>query len=39
VQLLDTIDAGRRPIRLLGVSTHNFCSDAVGLPDDWLPFA
>jgi DNA polymerase-4 len=39
VQLLDKTDAGRRPIRLLGVSTHNFCSDAVGLPDDWLPFA
>ena len=25
VQLLDRTDAGRRPVRLLGVSVHNFC--------------
>jgi DNA polymerase-4 len=25
VQLLDKTDAGRRPVRLLGVSVHNFC--------------
>ena len=28
VQLLDKTDAGRRPVRLLGVSVHNFCGDA-----------
>jgi DNA polymerase IV len=27
VQLLDKTDAGRRPVRLLGVSVHNFCGD------------
>jgi DNA polymerase-4 len=39
LQLLDKTEAGRRPIRLLGVSVHNFSSDvapAVGPP--WLPF-
>ena len=39
VQLLDKTDAGLRPVRLLGVSVHNFCGD----PDtanqpDRLPF-
>src|SRR5262245_49646923 len=28
VRLLDKTDAGRRPIRLLGVCVHNFCSEA-----------
>jgi DNA polymerase IV len=39
VQLLDKTDAGRRPVRLLGVSVHNLCGDAdlVG-PPDRLPF-
>jgi DNA polymerase-4 len=27
VQLLEKTEAGRRPIRLLGVSVHNFCGD------------
>ena len=26
VQLLDKTDAGRRPVRLLGVSVHNLCT-------------
>ena len=34
VQLLDKTDAGRRPIRLLGVSVHNFCSTSDRLPFD-----
>jgi DNA polymerase-4 len=28
VHLLDKTDAGKRPIRLLGVSVHNFCTEA-----------
>jgi DNA polymerase-4 len=28
LQLLERTDAGRRPVRLLGVSVHNFCGDA-----------
>src|SRR5262245_35584227 len=28
VRLLDKTDAGRRPVRLLGVSLHNFCDTA-----------
>ena len=28
LQLLEKTEAGRRPVRLLGVSVHNFCSDA-----------
>jgi DNA polymerase-4 len=40
VQLLDRTDAGRRPVRLLGVSVHNFCGDAEGSSEPgWLPFA
>jgi len=35
VRLLEKTDAGRRPVRLLGVSVHNFCSAA---DDDRLPF-
>ena len=27
VELLDRTDAPRRPVRLLGVSVHNLCSD------------
>src|SRR5262245_25287520 len=39
VQLLEKTDAGRRPVRLLGVSVHNFCADGdlVDSPDR-LPF-
>ena len=36
VRLLDKTEAGRRPIRLLGVSVHNLCGEAVS--PDWLPF-
>ena len=28
VRLLEKTDAGRRPVRLLGVSVHNFCGEA-----------
>ena len=35
VRLLEKTDAGRRPVRLLGVSVHNFCSEA---EEDRLPF-
>jgi len=40
VRLLDKTDAGRRPIRLLGVSVHNFCSEGESEPEepDRLPF-
>jgi DNA polymerase-4 len=40
VDLLERTDAGRRPIRLLGVSVHNLCSPDSGRPEsaDWLPF-
>jgi DNA polymerase-4 len=39
VQLLDRTDAGRRPVRLLGVSVHNFCADGDLVdPPDRLPF-
>jgi DNA polymerase-4 len=39
VQLLERTEAGRRPVRLLGVSVHNFCGhpDVVD-PVDRLPF-
>ena len=36
--LLERTDAGRRPVRLLGVSVHNFSSAGDQLPADWLPF-
>jgi len=39
VQLLDRTEAGRRPVRLLGVSVHNFCGDTEGGAEPgWLPF-
>ena len=39
VRLLDKTDAGRRPIRLLGVSVHNFCGQhESGDEPDRLPF-
>jgi len=40
VRLLDKTDAGRRPIRLLGVSVHNFSAghEPVDEVDDRLPF-
>jgi DNA polymerase-4 len=38
LRLLDRTEAGMRPIRLLGVSTHNFCEQPGTQPDDWLPF-
>ena len=39
IQLLDKTEAGRRPVRLLGVSVHNFCSEADPAgPPDGLPF-
>ena len=39
LQLLERTDADRRPVRLLGVSVHNLCTEAdVQPPHDWLPF-
>jgi DNA polymerase-4 len=40
VQLLDRTEAGRRPVRLLGVSVHNFCGEAESPIEqaDRLPF-
>jgi DNA polymerase IV len=38
VQLLERTEAGRRSIRLLGVSVHNFCTDLDADCDDRLPF-
>ena len=39
LQLLARTDAGRRAVRLLGVSVHNLCSGTEPtLPDDRLPF-
>jgi DNA polymerase IV len=38
LQLLDKTDAGRRPVRLLGVSVHNFCAEAEVEATDRLPF-
>jgi DNA polymerase-4 len=35
VKLLEKTEAGIRPVRLLGVSVHNFCSEA---DEDRLPF-
>jgi len=34
VGLLEKTDAGRRPIRLLGVSVHNLCDDLLVAPDE-----
>jgi len=39
VQLLERTDAGRRPVRLLGVSVHNFCREDDDASDpERLPF-
>jgi DNA polymerase-4 len=38
VALLSKTDAGRRPVRLLGVSVHNLSTDAVQVPGNRLPF-
>jgi DNA polymerase IV len=38
VRLLDRTDAGRRPVRLLGVSVHNFCAEGEAPAPDRLPF-
>ena len=38
VQLLAKTDAGRRSVRLLGVSVHNFCGPEATGRDDQLPF-
>jgi DNA polymerase IV len=38
VRLLDKTEAGQRPVRLLGVSVHNFCGDDPGQDPDRLPF-
>jgi DNA polymerase-4 len=39
VTLLEKTDAGRRPVRLLGVSVHNFCDDSEAVSADRLPFS
>ena len=38
VGLLEKTDAGRRPIRLLGASVHNFCTEVEAPDPDRLPF-
>jgi len=38
VTLLEKTDAGRRPVRLLGVSVHNFCDETQERDPDQLPF-
>jgi DNA polymerase-4 len=38
VALLSKTDAGRRPVRLLGVSVHNLSGESVQLPSNLLPF-
>jgi DNA polymerase-4 len=38
VRLLEKTDAGRRPIRLLGASVHNFCGEVEAPEPDRLPF-
>ena len=38
VQLLEKTEAGHRPVRLLGVSVHNFCTQETPQPPDRLPF-
>jgi DNA polymerase-4 len=39
LQLIERTDAGKRPVRLLGVSVHNFCDAAALGPAEWLPFS
>jgi DNA polymerase-4 len=38
VRLLEKTDAGRRPIRLLGASVHNFCGEIEATDPERLPF-
>ena len=38
IRLIEKTDAGARPVRLLGVSVHNFCGEHDATPGDWLPF-
>jgi DNA polymerase-4 len=38
VKLLEKTEAGTRPVRLLGVSVHNLCSDTDLIPPHLLPF-
>ena len=38
VRLLENTGAGRRPVRLLGVSVHNFCAETTEPDPDQLPF-
>jgi DNA polymerase IV len=38
VRLLEKTEAGRRPVRLLGVSVHNFSSESESPDPDRLPF-
>jgi DNA polymerase IV len=38
VRLLEKTAAGRRPVRLLGVSVHNFCTEATPDAPNRLPF-
>jgi DNA polymerase-4 len=38
VGLLAKTEAGRRPVRLLGVSVHNFSAEPTQAPRDRLPF-
>jgi DNA polymerase-4 len=38
VHLLEKTDAGRRPVRLLGVSVHNFCTEEDLIDPERLPF-
>jgi DNA polymerase-4 len=38
VRLLEKTDAGKRPVRLLGVSVHNLCTEADTQAPDQLPF-
>ena len=38
VKLLDRTEAGRVPVRLLGVSVHNFCSESDLVDPSQLPF-
>ncbi|HEX4348108.1 MAG TPA: DNA polymerase IV [Vicinamibacterales bacterium] len=38
LQLLERTDAGTRPVRLLGVSVHNFCGEIEPIDPGRLPF-
>jgi DNA polymerase-4 len=41
LRLLEKTEAGKRPVRLLGVSVHNLCTviNDRTVSDDWLPFS